>query len=154
MKLARRSALLALALALASCEYGPTEPYAAELKRLDRSRALWERSRVRDYHYTVTNTCFCPEEFAGPVVVEVREGNTVSATYASTGAPARPQPFASMDSVDELFDTIARALDREPDAVNVSYDPELGYPVSAHFDFDTRTADEEGGFRVRGFQRL
>jgi hypothetical protein len=157
MKLVGRRALLALAplaLALQSCEIGPSEPYARELRELEKNRRKWERAGLSDYRYVVRNTCFCTPEHAGPVEVEVRGGNPVHARYVSSGAPAQPQPFASMDSVEDLFDTISRSLDREPEKASVTYDATLGYPVSAHFDYDLRTADEEGGFQVAGFQRL
>lgn len=157
MKLFGRRALLALAplaLALQSCEIGPSEPYARERRELERSRVKWERAGVRDYRYVVRKTCFCAPEQAGPVEVEVRGGHTTSVKYVSSNAPARLEPFASMITVESLFETISRALDRDPDRVDVVYDAALGYPVSAHFDYDLRTADEEGGFQVTGLQRL
>lgn len=157
MKLAGRSALLALAplvLVLQSCDIGPSEPYGRELRELERNRRKWERTRLSDYRYVVRNTCFCAPEQAGPVEVEVRGGHPVQARYVSTGAPAQPQHFASMDSMEDLFETVSRALDRAPEKASVTYDATLGYPVSAHFDYDLRTADEEGGFQVTSFQRL
>lgn len=153
-RIVRTLALLPLALALHGCEIGPTEPRARELKELEANRRKWASRGVSSYRYVVTNFCFCLDESRGPVAVEVRGGATVSATYLSGGAPARQQPFASMDSVEDLFDTISRALDREPDEVEVVYDPQLGYPRSARFDFDDRSTDEEGGFSVESFQRL
>lgn len=153
MKAPRRSARLLplLFLALSACTIGPVEPYAAEFRRLQKARDLWDRKGVRSYDYTVTRTCFCGPEAAGPVVVEVRDGQTASARYVSGGAPAETRHFAGMDSVDDLFDTVSRALDQYPDYVEVVYDSRLGYPVRAHFDYDENTADEEGGFTVEGF---
>lgn len=150
-----RPLLLApLALVLLGCEFGgTTDPVDRELQRLQRSRELWERQGVRSYRYTVLNTCECPPERVGPVVVEVEGGQTVSARYASSGEPAQAVPFHSMDTVGELFDTISRALDQEPDQVRVEYDVKLGYPRSAYFDYDRQAVDEEGGFTVTAFER-
>lgn len=156
MKAPRRSARLLplLVLALSACTINPTEPYAAELKRLQKNRDLWERKGVRSYDYTVARTCFCGPEAAGPVIVEVRDGQPASARYVSDGTPAERRYFAGMDSVEDLFDTVSRALDRHPDRVEVVYDSRLGYPVRARFDYDENAVDEEDGFTVEGFRRV
>lgn len=151
---ARLLALVPLLLVLHACTYSPTDPYRKELRRLQAHRELWERQKVRDYAYTVTRTCFCAPEMAGPVEVEVRGGRTVSARYVSSGEPAEPQHFGSLDDVYDLFDTISRGLDEEPDEATIAYDARLGHPLSAHFDHDRYAKDEESGFRVESFRVL
>lgn len=145
--------LLGCVLALHGCAIWPTGPQAPELRELERNRRLWQTQGAGSYRYRVENFCFCGEEYRGPVAVEVRDGSTISATYVRGGAPARPEPFGSMDTVEDLFDTVARALSRDPDEAEVAYDPLLGYPVSARFDYERHTADEEGGFSVTSFRR-
>jgi hypothetical protein len=150
--LRRSAALPVLLLVLHGCAVWPTDPQARGLRELDRNRRLWESRGVADYDYRVMNFCFCPEDYRGPVAVEVRDDSTLSAVYVAGGAPARPEPFASMDRVEDLFDTVSRALARDPAEAEVVYDPELGYPRSASFDFERNVADEEGGFSVTGFE--
>ena len=142
------------ALALSGCEFGPTETgrHRAEREALRAARSRWESRGPADYGYVVASTCFCAQDAAGPVRVEVRGRQTFSSTYVSSGAPASPKYFSSRDTVDDLFDTIHRALEDAPDEVRVTYHRELGYPVEAYFDFDRRTADEEQGFTVREFR--
>lgn len=153
LRTVRPLALLLLAVALHGCAIWPTGPVARERRELERSRRLWESQQITGYRYRLQVFSFLPDEFRGPVLVEVRNRSTVSVTYVSSGAPARAQPFGSMDTVEELFDTISRALDRDPDEVEVEYDPQLGYPRHARFDFEKNATDEEGGFEVTSFQR-
>lgn len=148
----RLLALFPLAVTLHGCGLWPTSPHGRERRELERNRRLWESQGPASYRYRVENFAFLPDEFRGPVAVVVRSRLTVSAVYVDGGAPARPQPFASMDTMEELFDTISRALAREPDEVEVVYDRQLGYPRLARFDFEKNATDEEGGFSVSAFQ--
>ena len=151
LRITQRLALPVLFVLVHACAGWPTDPHGRDLRELERNRRLWESRGVANYHYQVANFCFCPEEYRGPIAVEVRNGSTLSAVYLAGGGPARSQPFESMDSVEDLFDTVSRALARDPDEAEVIYDPELGYPRSASFDYESRAADEEGGFSVTAF---
>lgn len=152
LRVANLLALFPVALTLSGCGILPTGPHVHELREMERNRRLWEAQGITNYGYQVQNFSFWPDEYRGPVAVEVRDSRTVSAVYVDGGAPARPEPFASMDTIEDLFDTIARALARRPDEAVIVYDPQLGYPRSARFDFERNVTDEEGGFSVSSFQ--
>jgi len=150
--LARFCTLALAALALSGCEFGPTESHRGEREALRAARARWAGKGTPDYGYVVRNTCFCGPEVVGPVKVEVRGGQNASSTYVSSGAPASARHFASLDTVEDLFDTIHRALEDAPAEVRVTYHKELGYPLEAFFDPSRTTVDEEQGFVVEQFR--
>jgi hypothetical protein len=150
----RLLAVLALALGLHACSLLPFESGETTRERLREARALWERQGIRSYRYTVAMTCFCPPERVGPVVVEVRDGATVSVTSANQGRTVAPGAFAGLDTVEELFAFIEQGLGKKPDETRTEYHPELGYPTAVRFDYERNAIDEENGILVSAFERL
>ena len=47
---------------------------------------LWQEQGLRNYDFTVERQCFCPEDWRGPVNIQVRDGAAVSITYVSDGS--------------------------------------------------------------------
>jgi hypothetical protein len=147
--IARLLPLALAALALQACTGGPFDASGARAE-LRAGRALWQREGVADYAYTIRRVCFCGPEVAGPVRVEVRGGQTVR-VETSSGRTIAPGAFDQLDTVEELFATIAEAIERDPHRIMAGYDPARGHPVSLFVDYDRRTVDEENGFEVSDF---
>ncbi|MDQ3523228.1 MAG: DUF6174 domain-containing protein [Gemmatimonadota bacterium] len=141
---------LGLATVLAGCGdiWGPAD----EGTRLERNRRLWSAAKVDDYRMTVKVQ---GAMFYAAAVVEVRDGVPVSVTpSAPTSLPATHSAtaFQALDTVEELFEAVQRAIKQKPARLEVKYDPELGVPVSLYVDVSTTIADEEHGFAVENFQ--
>jgi len=68
------------------------------LRRLQFNRNLWNRQNISNYRYTFNNNCFCIPEARGPVVIEVRYGQTTSITSVATGQPVDSQFFQQYNS--------------------------------------------------------
>lgn len=144
-----RLAILAAALPLAAsaCEGDPFFTDARD--ELEEARRRWERSEPDAYFYTVARLCFCGD--VGPIHVTVVNGAVVSRVYAANGQPVPADRFTGMDTVEELFEVLEDALDRDPADFEAGYDSRLGYPVSAFIDFSANVIDEEDGFTVTNF---
>ena len=140
-------ALLAFALAGACSD--ALGPDASELAA---ARARWERSGTTSYEYRLQRACFCGLEFLRPVRVTVEAGAVVAAVFADTGEPVRT-PLSDVETIDDLFDEIQDAIDREAFRIDATYDPDLGFPVDVAIDFEEWTIDEEMAFSVRSFTR-
>ena len=147
-----RLPLLALALAAGACTGGPFDASGARAE-LRAARAVWQRERPADYAYTVGRVCFCGQEVAGPVRVEVRGGQTVSVQTLG-GQSLRPGAFDDLDTVEELFRVVEDAIEADPYQLSAGYDTERGHPLSLAVDYDRRVVDEEGGFVVSDFTAL
>lgn len=121
---------------------------------LDSSEELWQSQNLTDYDFILERQCFCPEDWRGPVVVQVRGGEVVSVTYVSSGETAAAEKFEDVDTIEELFGIIRDAyegkntFDEKAETVNVSYHPEMGYPLTIFIDVSTMIADEEQGYAI------
>jgi hypothetical protein len=144
--------LLALALVAGACTGGPFDASGAR-GELRAARAVWQRERPADYAYTVGRVCFCGQEVAGPVRVEVRGGQTVSVQPLG-GQSLRQGAFDDLDTVEELFRAVEDAIEADPYQLSAGYDTERGHPLILSVDYDQRVVDEEGGFVVSDFTAL
>ena len=121
---------------------------------LERNEKLWESQNLTDYDFTLARQCFCPEDWRGPVNIQVRDGGVVSTTYVSNGQAATAEKFGDVDTIEELFGVIRDAyegkntFEQKAETVNVTYHPTMGYPLTIYIDVSQLMADEEQGYTV------
>lgn len=150
------SLFLLLALVLTSgpgCDTG-NNGGPSELRELaQRQRARWESQNINDYSMTYQLGCStCPANEVGPFEVVVRDGVRENVFYLDNplGADSLDQYF----TVASLFDFIEAGFARNPDRTSLVFDPELSFPVSVIFDYDSRTSGEEDAVLVNFFDVL
>ncbi|MHA2069940.1 MAG: DUF6174 domain-containing protein [Candidatus Thorarchaeota archaeon] len=123
-------------------------------QELTTSEKLWKDQGLRDYDFTLERQCFCPEEWRGPVNIQVRNGAAVSVTYVSSGAAVTEGKFDNADTIDKLFTMLKNAyagkgdFEQEADTINVTYNAQMGYPTTFFIDVSQTMADEEQGYTV------
>jgi hypothetical protein len=130
-----RILLLPLLVAVGACDDASA--------RLDDARAQWRRAAIADYEFDYRTT-----GFAAPfnVHVMVKDGAVANVDDLDGG----PDPATDhAPTIETLFDEIERELEGDAD-VRVTWDPMLGFPVSAYFD----EGEEGDGFKVSAFLRL
>jgi len=138
--------LLILSLALSACGAN---------SELDRNRGKWESSGVSHYRFELTISCFCPFMDIIPVVVEVKDGKILS----MTGADGKPltgdfrATFEEAGTVEALF-AIAQANLSEADEVEITYDPQYGYPAAIQVDRIKLAVDDEISYYIGSFKVL
>jgi hypothetical protein len=109
---------------------------------------------LRNYGFTLQRDCFCPEDWRGPVNIQVRNGDAVSVTYVSSGAVVTEDKFDKADTFDKLFAILKNAYDgkgdfeQKADTVNVTYNTQMGYPANFYIEVSQTIADEEQGYTV------
>lgn len=123
-------------------------------RRLQFNRRLWNQQNISNYRYTFSNGCFCIPEARGPVVIEVRNGQTTSITSVATGEPVDPQFFQKYNTIPKLFDVIQDAINARASSLTVQYDPRLGYPTQIDIDYNSQIADEEVYLTIENFQEI
>jgi len=115
---------------------------------------LWKSQNLSNYDFTLERQCFCPEDWRGPVDIQVRNGKAVSMTYPSTGVTATEEKFGNVNTIDKLFDVLRDAyagsgtFEQKADTVNVTYHAQMGYPLTIYIDVSATIADEEQGYTV------
>lgn len=133
--------LAAGALSLGSCELlAPKNEWEARRDEMVRNAALWEAAALDAYRYELSRACFCA--LAGDFVVTVEEGVVVSARRAQADTVPHSE-LQYLETVDDLFATVQRAIEHEAYRFRVEYHPELGYPTLIDLDPERNTIDEE-----------
>jgi len=123
-------------------------------QELTTSENLWKDQGLRNYDFTLERQAFAPEDWRGPVNIQVRNGAAVSVTYVSNGAAVTEGKFDNANTVDKLFTMLKNAyagkgdFEQKADTINVTYDALMGYPTTFYIDVSQMIADEEQGYTV------
>jgi hypothetical protein len=121
---------------------------------LTTSEKLWKDQGLKNYDFTLERQCFCPEDWRGPVNIQVRNGVTVSVTYVSDSTAVTEGKFDNSNTIDKLFTMLKNAyagkgdFEKKADTINVEYNAQMGYPTNFYIDVSQTIADEEQGYTV------
>ncbi|MEH2249576.1 DUF6174 domain-containing protein [Nostoc sp.] len=121
-------------------------------KRLEFNRRFWNQRNISNYDYTLSNSCFCIADARGPVVIKVRNGQTISVISVDTGKPVNPEYFQKYNTIPKLFDVIKDAINRKAYSLNVWYSARFGYPTKIEIDYNSQIADEEKYLTIENFK--
>lgn len=137
---AAAGALIALLGASVALARSPAESHAAALER-------WRAAAPPSYRYAYRKRCECYVDQPPETVVSVDAGRIVDVRYrrddylADIPVDAHRQQWYW--TIDDLFTMISTAIERPADVLRVSYDEQLGYPVSIYIDYDRASVGEE-----------
>lgn len=107
------------------------------------AQARWEAAGIVDYTLVVEPQCFCG--FQGVVEVEVVDRDVVEVRPRDPDATA--DMYEGLDlTVDGIFRDIGDSI--ASGAVDVAYDPDLGYPTWASLDPMLDAMDDEITYRI------
>jgi hypothetical protein len=129
---------------LAGC-LGDTDSFQRD--KLSQARTLWDSKDVASYSYILELQCFCASasELA-PVLVTVTNGAVTSLQYwdenPTKRTPAPAAIFSPYDTVEELFNLIDDAIDKDADVLQVGYDAEYGFPNVVNVDYESGGSEQ------------
>ncbi|MEH1872843.1 DUF6174 domain-containing protein [Nostoc sp.] len=106
-----------------------TEINNSNLTLLRTNRQLWNRQKINNYRYKLSNDCFCIPDFRGPIIIEVRNGITKSITNAQTGKPVSSELLQQYSTIPKLFNLIQNTINSGESQLTVAYNPKFGYPT-------------------------
>ena len=120
--------IVAFTLGISACKdvTGPEESLSA-------ARALWSQRAPASYTMTMHVSCECTRELTGPVVIAVKNGAVESRRYVHSGALVESRYDDWFPTVEQLFDTVERAIRENWSSYNAQYDSEIGYPTRVEF---------------------
>ena len=148
------AACVALAGALAGCSGGGGgAAVSGPQAELSRSRSVWQGRRIASYRYTFRHGCFCAPSTVEPVVIEVRNGASVSVTTLAGDAVDRSL-YDGFDTIDKLFALMQATLDNRGKIGSAVYDSQFGLPTDAFLDPLPMAADDELTIEVSDFHVL
>ncbi len=123
-------------------------------QELTANEELWKSQGLKDYDFTLERQAFAPEDWRGPVNVQVRNNTAVSVSYISSGAAVTGGKFDNADTIDKLFTMLKNAytgkgdFEQKADTIDVTYNAQMGYPATFFIDVSKNIADEEQGYTV------
>ena len=117
---------------------------------LDANRRRWESRGYATYQFTIRKLCFC--FMTDALRATVVDDSVVSVVVVSTGAPVDVK-FAPT-TINDLFDFIEQGLANHSAVLDVTYDPDLGYPRTIVYDGAVNAADDEINFTVSNVDQL
>lgn len=122
---------------------------------MQQNRETWQIANFRHYSYQLRRSCYCTPEAREPVILEVvKDQGVVQARFARNNQPLSAELAFRKQTIDDLFDLIDKAIDRNAYRIKVDYHPEHGYPTSIFIDYDQRMADEETSLTVSDLKAL
>ena len=148
----RAPILVALGL-LAACGIVEPEPWDDRLLDLEQARALWAETGPDSYRYDYFQGCFCAAP-VGDFVVTVTDGTVTAAVTDPDGEPVPEGTLAALRTMEELFDVVGTAIEREIDGFRVEYDPEYGFPTLIDLDPYENAIDDELRIEAGGLVAL
>lgn len=122
------------------------------LAALDAAEALWKRKRPEHYVYQLQPSCFCPPEYTQPIAIRVFKGLVQQADLVNSKKPLPAERKADAKTIEDLFKVIREAINRPAASVQVTYDPNYGFPSSISIDLDQMMADEEIYYTAKDFK--
>ncbi|HMT94988.1 DUF6174 domain-containing protein [uncultured Thiothrix sp.] len=122
------------------------------LAALDAAEALWMQKRPEHYAYQLQPSCFCPPEYTQPIAIRVFKGVVQQADLVTSNQPLPAERKADAKTIDDLFKLIRNAINRPAASVQVTYDPNYGFPSSISIDLDQMMADEEIYYTAKDFK--
>ena len=126
-------------------------------QELTTNEKLWNAQSLKDYDFTLERQAFAPEDWRGPVNIQVRNGEAVAVTYVSTGAAVTEGKFDNANTIEKLFTMLEDAyagnneFQHRADRIDVTYNSQMGYPEDLYIDVSQKIADEEQGYSVNNF---
>lgn len=131
--------------AMTGCGLGNDDSF--QYQKLGEARTLWDRKDVSSYSYILELECFCASASElEPVLVTVQNGAVASVQYwdenPAQRTPAPASIFGPYDTVEELFELVEDAIDRDADLLQVAYDAEYGFPSVINVDYTTGGTDQ------------
>jgi hypothetical protein len=118
-------------------------------KQLDDNSRKWSSKGIKNYQYTFNWSCYCTPDYTKPVIISVREGAIDNVKYADSSVAIDQSNYERYKTVEGLFEMIQNAIKQKAYKIEVTYDPESGYPSSAFIDYSAGIADEEKGFTAK-----
>lgn len=120
---------------------------------LEANRQRWQKFKIDNYEFEVRKACFCPD-YLYPAIIVVRDDTVNTVLNPQTREPLRNPDtkkevrFSGYKTIDELFNVVEDAIQKDAVHLQVKYDRTLGYPKQIAIDFQTQVADDEVSYNI------
>ena len=124
-----------------------------ELHQLAQAESRWKSRNIQDYTFEMRTGCFCPPEVNEWAVVDVRNGQIVSAR-SLTGTLFTGFALTSRKTVQQLFDAARPPYGDWVGDVDFQFDAQLGYPLRVNLISKPNIADAGAVYEARNLKPI
>ena len=124
-----------------------------ELHQLAQAESRWKSRNIQSYEYEMRTGCFCPPEVTEWAVVEVRNGQIVSARSLA-GTPLTGFALTSRKTVEQLFKAARPPYEDWVGSVDFDFDAELGFPVRVNLSSKPNILDAGAVYEARNLRPI
>jgi len=128
-------------LLLLACEKDSSEPEYIQYQ------ARWQSYQFSSYLMKQSLQCYCPG--GGTLMNVTVENNRITEVKTPEGVVLSAAQQGLYKTVDELFEIIRNTDPGKVEKLEVTYDPQYGYPSLVYIDRSKAIADEETGYRTQ-----
>jgi hypothetical protein len=128
----------------------PVSPQKTPADALAEAEARWQARKPAAYEFTIEVRCECAGQGRRPTF---RVAGTEATPLQDLDAASR-RFYDHYNTMEKLFAAIHRSLTAGGYRIQVRYDPELGYPVTADLDPQRMVKDDELILRVTKFRQV
>ncbi len=132
----------------------PLDPFEEERRALEENRSKWNKAGISAYAFQFQRICFCLDELTRKVTLIVNNNWIQSYRYTSDDTEVDTPYKQYFLSIDQLFTLIEDAMARGVFTLDVSYDPDLGFPTSISIDEIPCAVDDEFAITAAGLQPI
>lgn len=137
--------------ALSGCGENPLD--VGEVRDLVVAEHRWAERGFGDYAFVTRRSCFCSPELL--LQVEVRGGQIASVRDVAADTLLSAELNSAWYTIEDLFRIIRQAATNDlVTDVAATFDPTLGYPVSAAISYDPNILDAGGSYEVTAVRPL
>ena len=122
------------------------------VQELQENRQLWRSQQLKNYQYIYQQRCFCVPPSNTPLKVSVKNDKITQVVNLNTDQRLTDLTFPK--TIDQLFNIIQDAIQRNADEILITYDKTLGYPNRIAIDYQRILADDEITYIVENLSKL
>ncbi len=122
------------------------------IEELKENRQLWRSQQIENYQYIYQQRCFCPLPSNEPLKVSVKNDKITQVVNLNNNQVITDLTLPK--TIEELFNIIKDAIQRNADEILITYDPTLGYPTRVEIDYQKILADDEITYTVKDLSKL
>jgi hypothetical protein len=142
--------VIAVSISLISCVDKAVEP---ENHLLEANYLKWKSLGINDYTIVQSQVCFCL--YGGvKAIIHIRNNQILSVQDSAGVTVIKQEYWQYYKTIDQLFETVNRALFDKPNTITIEYDKVYGFPKNFFVDPIKQAADDEYGYATSSFKPL
>ncbi|MDJ0728455.1 MAG: DUF6174 domain-containing protein [Crocosphaera sp.] len=122
------------------------------IEELKENHQLWRSQQIKNYQYIYQQQCFCPPPSNTPLKVFVKNDKIAQVVHLNNNQLITDLTFPK--TIEELFNIIEDAINRNADEILITYDANFGYPTRVAIDYQKILADEEITYTVESLSQF